>query len=88
MTYATDTIGARHPDMKWYVPAYRRLMYRIHRWFDRRIRYQAIRHLSAGGERTLESIKPGMSETVPAAIRNRANETRREQHICSALMHQ
>jgi len=74
--------------MKWYVPAYQRLMYRIHRWFDRRIRYQAIRHLSAGGERTLESIKPGMSETVPAAIRNRANETRREQHICSALMHQ
>lgn len=88
MTYATDTIGARHPDMKWYVPAYRRLMDRIHRWFDSRIRYQAIRHLSAGDVQTLESIKPGMSETVPAAIRKCANETRREQHICSALMHQ
>ena len=88
MTYATDPIGARPPDMKRYVPTSRRLLDSIPRWFARRIRYQALRPLSAGDVQTLESIKPGMSETVPAAIRKCANETRREQHICSALMHQ
>ena len=39
-------------------------------------------------ERWKRSAELKQSQSVPAVVNHRSNELRREQHICTALMHQ